>query len=74
MSALTDADMQTRYVRPSPRCLHVDTQTEYKLHLNEIVCICGARRRCDGADQEWKRTRTARDQLDHPRTTRQSQP
>ena len=36
-------------------CKHLDYETEYKLHLDEMVCRCGARRRLYGPDQKWRR-------------------
>jgi hypothetical protein len=36
-------------------CRHLDYETEYKLHLDEMVCRCGARRRLYGPDQHWRR-------------------
>ena len=54
MSFLTDANMTDRYVRPIPTCNHT-SRTEYKIHLDETVCVCGARRREFGPDRQWKR-------------------
>lgn len=56
----------TRYVAPVPPCVHPDdgTTLEYKMHLDQWVCRCGARREATdrGHGTDWTRTADARDQ------------
>ena len=56
MAGLRDMDIEADlYIPPNPPCYHRENLVEYKIHLNEFVCICGARRRLFGPNQKWIR-------------------
>lgn len=57
MAGLTDEDLTTPDVWAAQPCDHTDEgYLAYVIHLDEMVCACGARKRLYGADQRWHRT------------------